>query len=330
MSEDSNLTVVIDEQLPALRNGSALPALPDANIGAITLTREEREVLDREPEAHRMAVRPDPQRDGSAVIYLPHEWYRDRLRSALGFGAFGLKTLKVWTEPAPEQHDPDTMLVYVWGALFVKGSFVADSIGTAKYRPSNRQQDYSDSFKSAKSNCFVRCCSDAGLGTEPWSPSYREKFIREHCVKVLVKVDGKPQPRWRLKDSLPFENEMSSSNADSRRIDPALNPEASRRVDGAGSISDDGAEKGKTDTARSSVSTGNRPPAEQSDDISLDLNTEAGKATPEQIARWEELKQGLNDAAIAAWLKQRRVKEFGDLSAKQAANVLAKLENATA
>ena len=307
------------ETLPAVRDIS-LPAMPDERIGAIRLTPEEREVLDRPPELDRVEVRPDPLYDGRPVIYLSHDWYRDRLRSALGFGSFGLKTIKTWGEEVENAPSKKKIIVYVWAALYVRGCFVADSIGSHDYFPDNRRQDYSDSFKAAKSNAFVRCCSDAGLGTEPWQTRFCEEFARQHCVKVLVKEDGKLQPRWRRKDAQPFENEQSSAASDPNKVPPIWQNQSSNTGSNTGFRVKDTEQSTQTSPARDAR-------LEATTVIDLDAQLERQPATEEQVKQLEELTANFNPKAVQDALKQRRVKNFNELSTKQAKNIIDKLSN---
>jgi hypothetical protein len=309
-TDEKKLELVKDDnRLPALRE-VGMPAVPGEQIGAIKLDEKERAVLDRPAEMGRIMVRPDPQQNGSAVLYLSHDWYRDRLREALGFGAFGIKTIKIWGE---EQDGGKSVLIYVWAALYVRGCFVGDAIGSHKYFPANKQMDYSDAVKAAKSNAFVRCCTDAGLGIETYQRKFCEQFIAEHCIEVIVKEDGKLVPRWRRKDSPPFAGEQpvtAGAGQNSIKKEPSIFQTGSA-------------------TAQPQP-----PPVATSTDTAetiIDLDaTQRQLASEEQVQRLKELTLRLNPAAVAAALKARRVTTFEELSAKQAQNIIEKLEGATA
>src|SRR5215471_5111713 len=104
--DDEKMELMVSERVPlTVPDGPGLPALPETNIGMLTLTRDERAILDRPSELDRFAVQPTPQPNGTATVYLPHEFYRDRLREAVGFGAFALKTLRVWTEQGAKEDE---------------------------------------------------------------------------------------------------------------------------------------------------------------------------------------------------------------------------------
>lgn len=304
--------IATESNLPAMRQPD-LPALPDEGIGAVALAERERAVLDRPTETHKIAIRPDAP-DGKPILYIPHEFYRVRLREAVGFGSYGEKVLKFWKEPGEIDEKTGELkseTLYVWLALYIRGSLISSAIGSHTYSLRNKRMDYSDSFEAASSNAFVRCCKHAGLGLEPWDPRFCEEFVAEHCIKVTVKTsDGKMQVRWRLKTSPPFEGEIAAPAAPEIKKSPEPKPEV----------------KAEPKTSPPPVSSSAGP----LDDRSVNLNTEAPRASTEQVERLKELTANLNPEAVAAALKQRRAATFEELTAKQAANVIEKLEGATA
>ena len=300
MENSKPLELVRD--VPAQQTGGGLTLQDDPamyqSIGAITLAPEERSVLDKAAEMENVAVRP------TGEVYLSHEWYRVRLRQAFGVGGFGQRVLNTWKE---EESEGNTIL-YVRLALFIRGSFIADAIGSHTYRAKNVRLDYSDAFESAKSNALVRCCKAAGLGLEPWSPKFRNDFLRDHCVKVIVNDGGKMLSRWRRKDAEPFEGEIPPKTTDSK--------------DGADAIKKDAG----SPPASPSNATPPPTPSASSSETLIELDSGPKPASYEHVARLRELTANMNQDAVKASLRQRRVATFEELTEKQADNILRKLE----
>lgn len=308
MSEAEIMTTELN--LPAIRQPD-LPALPDQGIGAVALVERERAVLDRPTETHKIAIRPDAP-DGKPILYIPHEFYRARLREAVGFGSYGEKVLKFWKEPGEIDEKTGELkseTLYVWLALYIRGSLISSAIGSHTYSLKNKRMDYSDSFEAASSNAFVRCCKHAGLGLEPWDPRFCEEFVTQHCIQVTVKTSrGEMQVRWRLKASPAFEGEIGAPPiAESKKpLEPKLET--------------------KPEPKTPLLS----PTGAGLEDQPINLNTESPRASAEQVERLRELTANLNAEAVAAALKQRRAATFEDLTAKQATNIIEKLQGATA
>jgi hypothetical protein len=163
------------------------PAAIYANVGNAVLSPQERAVLDQPVEIDRVCVRDD------GMVFVPHEWHRTRLRQSVGCGSFGTRILRVWDDPAGE----DTIL-FVRLALFIRGSLVATAIGSHRYRKKTEKR--------------LDLSKKMGLGVEPWMPSFRKAFLRDHCIRVTVKDNtGRYVSKWRLKTDDPLDGEMPPS-----------------------------------------------------------------------------------------------------------------------
>jgi hypothetical protein len=155
-----------------------------ANATNVKLTKAEREAL----------MAPFDDRDYSRgaggkneLIYLGHAHLRNRLHTVLGIGAVMPVRRREWSEEFTTNKNERAVRVYVDVVLVIRGCAVGDAIGSAVYYPNNASSDFSDAMESAKSNAFLRCCKEFGVGLDPWKPGWSDAW------KVREKAGLKPK-----------------------------------------------------------------------------------------------------------------------------------------
>lgn len=136
----------------------------------------------------------DIREDG--VPYLPQVFFRERLNRAFGIGQWALIQHSVREEKST---------VYFDGSLVVRNCFVARAMGEAEYHQNNPNESWATAYESAKSDCITRCSKDLGIGKELWMPSWVQRWIEKHAVKVYR--NKKERFAWRLKSSPAFFDE---------------------------------------------------------------------------------------------------------------------------
>ncbi len=119
------------------------------------------------------------------IIYISHMALRERLWKVFG----PTEVAEVCRERLMRA---DTNEVMVDLVLMVRGKFVAEGIGTAKWMPQNPKTSFGDVVESAWSEALRRCCKKIGVGTQVWRPAY----IREWLAKNAENFSGK----WHRKD----------------------------------------------------------------------------------------------------------------------------------
>lgn len=168
------------------------------NASTLKITKEEQLQLQEPVDPEDIEIRPD------GLIYYPQVFARQKLNDTFGAGQWALiehSTPKI-----------NNTLCFV-GSLYIRGCFVAKAIGEHEYWENNKNQSWASVYEAAKSDCLVRCCKDLGIGKELWQPKYGRAWVKEHAVKVFVKVkdrqSGKEETKvqWRRKDQDPYWNE---------------------------------------------------------------------------------------------------------------------------
>ncbi len=125
-------------------------------------------------------------RPHDGIIYISHMTLRERLWSVFGPG----EVAEICRERFMR---PDTNEIAVDLVLMVRGHFVAEGIGTAKYFSNNPKMTFGDVVESAWSDAIRRCCKKFGVGVQVWRPGY----VREWLAKNAVEYQG----RWQRKDA---------------------------------------------------------------------------------------------------------------------------------
>jgi hypothetical protein len=67
----------------------------------------------------------------------------------------------------------------------IRGAFVAEGVGTAKYYANNPKTSFGDVVESAWSEALRRCCKKFGVGTQVWRPDYVRRWIAENAVPPM-------------------------------------------------------------------------------------------------------------------------------------------------
>lgn len=177
------------------------PALTYAGASMLQLSESEAKNLAAPFVDSDYEIRPD------GFIYLPQAIALKRLNEVLGIGRWALLNINAWKQ----ELGVNQAKVFYDGALVVRGSFVARSVGEAQYNLDNKNQSWASALESAKSDCRQRCCKDLGIANDAWTPSFVRRWQKDNAVRVFVKRDGatKNDIVWRRKDVDPFWNEVS-------------------------------------------------------------------------------------------------------------------------
>jgi hypothetical protein len=153
-------------------------------MGASTLklkAEESKKLLEDFPDS-AVEIRPF---DG--IVYISHMMLRERLWEVFGPG----QVAEICRERFMRS---DSNEIAVDLVLMIRGTFVAEGVGTAKYIANNPKTNFGDTVESAWSEALRRCCKKFGVGTQVWRPGY----VREWLEKNAVQQGGK----WVRKDSM--------------------------------------------------------------------------------------------------------------------------------
>jgi hypothetical protein len=161
----------------ALRIGHIGKLLGLAYEGASTLK------LNKQEDKELRADFPDESveiRPHDGIIYIGHMALRERLWSVFG----PTSVAEICRERFIRA---DTNEVAVDLVLMIRGVFIAEGVGTAKYYPNNPKASFGDTVEAAWSDAIRRCCKKCGVGTQVWRPQY----VRDWLTKYAVQRDGK-------------------------------------------------------------------------------------------------------------------------------------------
>lgn len=125
-------------------------------------------------------------RSHDGIIYISHMALRERLWDVFGPGAVAEICRDRFMRT-------DSNEIAVDLVLLIRGVFVAEAIGTAKYHPNNPNMGYGDCVEAAWSDALRRCCKKFGVGTQVWRPGY----IRDWKTRNATEFHGK----WRRKEN---------------------------------------------------------------------------------------------------------------------------------
>lgn len=185
---------VEDERGSSLRvisepDSGALPTVY-GSASTLSLTKEESAALLAPFDADQMDIRPEPE----GLVYISHNFLRQRLNDVFGPGQWSMVPM---SEPIKENNK-----IYQWWAMFVRGVFVSQAIGSAGYFEDNPRADYSDALETVKSETLRRLAKDIGVGLEAWDKRYAREWRSTHAVEVWAKnaKTGKTTPAWRRVD----------------------------------------------------------------------------------------------------------------------------------
>lgn len=151
--------------------------LGEAYKGAssLKLNKQEQKELREDFPDESVEIRPH---DG--IIYISHMALRERLWDVFG----STNVAEICRERFIRS---DTNEVAVDLVLMVRGVFVAEGVGTAKYYPNNPKASFGDTVESAWSDALRHCCKKIGVGTQVWRPQY----VRDWLEKYSYQEGGK-------------------------------------------------------------------------------------------------------------------------------------------
>jgi genome maintenance protein MGM101 len=158
--------------------------------GKLKLKEHEIKALRQDFPDDAIEVRPH---DG--VIYISHMNLRERLWDVFGPG----QVSEICRERMVRT---DTNEIAVDLVLVIRGAFVAEGIGTAKFYPNNPNANFGDVVESAWSDALRRCCKKFGVGTQAWRPGFIRDFKAKNPTRPLEKksVFKKPAPAPKVED----------------------------------------------------------------------------------------------------------------------------------
>src|SRR5262252_6000569 len=161
----------------ALRVSHVGKLLGQAYEGASTLKLNKQEQKELRADFPDEAVEIRPH-DG--IIYISHMALRERLWDVFG----PTNVAEICRERFVRT---DTNEVAVDLVLMIRGVFIAEGVGTAKYYPNNPKASFGDTVEAAWSDAIRRCCKKFGVGVQVWRPQY----VRDWLAKYAGSRDGK-------------------------------------------------------------------------------------------------------------------------------------------
>jgi hypothetical protein len=149
------------------------------SASTLKLSKEEQKQLRADFPDDAVQTRPH---DG--IIYISHMALRERLWDVFGPGHVS----EICRERMVRT---DSNEIAVDLVLLIRGSFVAEGIGTAKYYPNNPKGSFGDTVESAWSDALRRCCKKFGVGVQVWRPEYIKRITDERATKRQEKREEK-------------------------------------------------------------------------------------------------------------------------------------------
>lgn len=172
---DTRITVSTEEDRSIAV--SKLLAKAYEKASELTLTKEETKAL--KAQFSDDCVRGGAGGD-SRLLYISHIHISDRLNDVLGIGQWALVKRSIRLEKGKTSKGDEMVSIYFEGVMLIRGSFVAEAIGTAEYYPSNPKMDYGSAIESAMSDCMTRCGKRLSIGSQVWDKTYCEKWLSTH------------------------------------------------------------------------------------------------------------------------------------------------------
>ncbi len=127
-------------------------------------------------------------RPHDGIIYISHMTLRERLWEVFGCG----HVAEICRERFMRA---DANEIAVDLVLMIRGAFVAEGVGSAKYFPNNPKMTFGDVVESAWSEAIRRCCKKFGVGTQVWRPDFVRRWIAGNAVQFQGKWYRKDDPR---------------------------------------------------------------------------------------------------------------------------------------
>lgn len=173
--QDARITVSTEEDRSIAV--SKLLAKAYEKASELVLTKEETKALKAKFDDD--CVRAGAGGD-SRLLYISHIHVSDRLNDVLGIGQWALVKRSIRLERGKTAKGVEVVSIYFEGVMLIRGSFVAEAIGTAEYYPSNPKMDYGSAIESAMSDCLTRCGKRLSIGSQVWDKTYCEKWLSTH------------------------------------------------------------------------------------------------------------------------------------------------------
>ena len=130
-------------------------------------------------------------RSHDGIIYIGHMALRERLWAVFGPGAVA----EICRERFM-RNDANEIAVDL--VLMIRGNFVAEAVGTAKYFANNPKMTFGDVVESAWSEALRRCCKKFGVGTQVWRPAFIRDWVEKNAVLFQGKWLRQGDPRTNL------------------------------------------------------------------------------------------------------------------------------------
>lgn len=143
--------------------------------GEVPLTDRQIAVLTEPFTDDMVLVKPN------GAVYIPHNYYRDRLDRAFGVGGWAVIPL---AQPKNERNR-----VVWWGFLKAGGQYIDSAMGGCTYVASNPEMNWDDAVEGAKSDCITRCCKALPMFRELWDKDYGDYFKATYCEQVVNPKD---------------------------------------------------------------------------------------------------------------------------------------------
>jgi hypothetical protein len=180
---ENNHRTLPDSKQMRVEHVGALLAEAYKGASQLKLKADERKKLREDFPDDVIEIRPH---DG--FIFLNHVALRERLYDVLGIG----DVAEICRERFMKG---ETNEVAVDLVLLVRGCFVAEAVGAAKYYPQNPKTSFKDVIESAWSDALRLCCKHWGVGLQTWRPGYQREWVAKYAVQQGGKWLRRDDPR---------------------------------------------------------------------------------------------------------------------------------------
>lgn len=153
-------------------------------------------------------------------VYVSQVHVRRRLNGVIGIGQWGLMPAGAYSTEKIEKRT----VLYREYHLYVRGHFVAETVGESEYYESNDRSSWATASEVLKSNALTRACKDLGIASECWDRHWTEAWKKSWAVRVWAqKKDERGRACWRRKDAspLPYEQKILKDAETPRDAEPA-------------------------------------------------------------------------------------------------------------
>lgn len=120
-------------------------------------------------------------RGNERLIYISHIHLSDRLNEVIGIGQWCMIRRS-------ERVDVAAGKVYVDCAMLIRGTLVAEAIGSGKYHANNASTDFSDAIETAMSDALQRLCKRLSIGSQVWDAGWCEGWLARNMKPRAAQV----------------------------------------------------------------------------------------------------------------------------------------------